>query len=252
MTAKRKTRVHWTDKEMEQVVGEAVKIAFENREYVWAHVAEGQKVLPEERRRFITGKAGINAKIMEAFCQERQEILETGVPFPVNIEEPPVEILVERPREEILKSITTEELIALIAKRLAPVLEAIPSLLQKSEGRLAPSSATPAVERAKAIQPIHSTPVERKRKVLLFGFLPRQEPVIREGATNLNLELVFAKKDSQMKGTTPSCQWVVAMKSSHSATDKLKERSGKFFYVNGTKAAIDALRDIHSFPPGVK
>lgn len=252
MTAKRKPKVYWTEEESERAIGEAVRISLEDKEFIWSFVGKGQKVLPEERRRFITGKAGINAKIMEKFCQARQEILETGVPFPVTIEEPPVEILVERPREEILRSITTEELIALIAKRLAPVLEAIPSLLQKSEGRLAPSTAAPTVERVQVIQSIRSTPVEGKRKVLLFGFLPRQEPVIREKTTNLNLELVFARKDSPMKDTPPSCQWVVAMKSSHSATDKLKERVGKMFYVDGTKKAIEALREIHSFPPGVK
>jgi len=250
MAAKRKSKVYWTDEEMAQVIAEAVKLSLEDKEFTWSFVGKGQKVLPEERRRSIMGKAGINSKIMDAFCQARQDALDTGVPFQVTIEKESVEVLVERPREEILRSVTNEELTGLIAKRLlAPIFDSIPALLQKGREWPSTGEATFAGGETRVVQPPRAS-APRKPKVLLYGFLPGQETDIREKAKGFTLiDLIFAEKDSRMKGTLPSCQWcVMLMKSSHAASGKLKKSLGndRIFPVEGISMAVKALADINS------
>ena len=126
--AKRKSKVIWNDQEIAVVARAAVERSLEDRSFIWSFVAHGQNVLPQNRRRTITGRNGINARIIEEFCRLRQEILEEGVPFQVDVVR---QVMVERPREDILNSITTEELIGLLAKRLAPVIDMLPGLIQK-------------------------------------------------------------------------------------------------------------------------
>lgn len=241
--AKRKSKVIWNDQEIAAVARAAVERSLEDRSFIWSFVSHGQSVLPHNRRRTITGRNGINARIIEEFSRLRQEILEEGVPFQVDVVR---QVMVERPREDILNSITTEELIGLLAKRLAPVIDMLPGLIQKGTQRLA----TPPVPEAQH----HPAPAEevegttRYPKVLLTGFLPGQEKDIRAKAGEFKLNLVFKGKDVEKSAAPSSCQWCVSLrKMSHAMSGRLKKTMGKnIIIVDGITGALKALADINS------
>lgn len=238
----RKKRVIWDDSESAAAVAEAVRISLEDEDFIWAFVAKGQKVLSPERQRNITGRQGINRTVLEEFRRVRREILETGVPFEVTIEK---EVLVERPRKDVLASITTEELVMLVAKKLAPIIDFLPALIEKAGERLVVAS---KAESSGGVPQVLETPTNRNPRVLLYGFLPQQEKDILDRTKEFNLELRFQKKEGRQPEPPPSCQWcVVINKVSHPAWNKLKGHFGKrISLVEGLTQALQTLADINS------
>ena len=244
----RKPRVFWTDEELEAVIAKAVEVALEDKEFIWSFIAKGQQqALPKERQRFIAGRNVINDKITKMFCESRQKVLEAGVPYPVFIQDDPKEVLVERPRAELLDRITTEELIGIIAKRLATIIDLIPNLLQRGKDKGALSEQAAPIS-TRIVQP--SNQVKRLQRVLLIGFLPDQEAHIRNKANSFNLELMFQRKDASKVDPPPSCKWCILLltKISHSTGNKVRDALGRerAFYVNGIDQAVKTLADINS------
>lgn len=242
--SQRKTRVVWTSEEQTQVVEEAVRLSLGDTDYIWSFIADGQKVLPPERQRMIAGRNGINTKIAEEFCTQRQGILERGVPFQVNIEK---QVNIERPRAEILASITTQELIQLVADRMAPIIELLPVFLQK--GIEQPAKRAPAEsKREQSVIPIPVPTGPRKPRVLMVGFLPGQEKIFEEKVKNFNLELKFLDKDASKPKVPPSCQWCISLdKIRHAVSDKLQDSFQKnVFFVKGLDGALKQLADLNS------
>lgn len=233
----------WSEEEQRQVVEEAVRLSLKDTNFIWSFIAQGQAVLPEARRRIITGRNGINDKIIAEFCAVRQEILERGVPFAVNIEKP---VMVERPREEVLQSITTKELIQLVAERMAPLFELIPALLHKRSEPHTPEVRMES-KREESLRPVQSRQ-PRKPRVLMYGFLPGQEKVIAEKAANFNLELKFLDKEVSQLKVPPTCQWCVSLdKIRHAASDKLRKSFKKdVFFVHGVESALKKLAELNS------
>ncbi len=246
----RRTRVVATEEEIAQVAEEAVKLALQDKELIWPFIAKAQKVLPENRRRTITGRNQVNKAMVEEFCRQRQDILDTGVPFPVQITEPPKEVLVERTRPDLLASITSEEFAGLIAQRfLTPLIEMVPQLLQRGkEHTVVSAEKTPQTPNGTATVSHHSPPSAKKQRVLLFGFLRSQENDISEKSRDFNLELMMLDKDIKKVRVPPSCQWcIVFKKTSHAGSESIKTHFGdRMIVVGGVKAALSALADIHS------
>lgn len=243
----RKPRVFWTNEELESVIKEAVQVALQDEEFIWSFISKGQlRVLPKERQRTITGRNAVNDRMARMFCEERQKVLDEGTPYPVVIEEETREVLVERPRAELLESITTEELICIIAKRMAPIIDLIPTLLTKGGDKIMANEFTDSSQ-LKVINKL--LPTKRKVRVLLIGFLPDQEKEIQSKSENFNLELMFQRKDANSAVPPPSCQWcVVFQKVSHSTFNKAKGHFGskKLFFSTGIADTMKKLADINS------
>ncbi len=245
MTGKRKIRVSWTEEEVSKVVESAVKHFFEDKELAWAFIAQGQKVLPVERQRTIAGRAGVGKMVLEKFFQLRQEILERGVPFQVNITN---EVLVEKPVDEVLHEVSTERLTGLLIGRLASLVDVLGKVVTESRDRMVAPPATPhghlAESRPNAV--VQPAPSSRKVRVLLYGFLPGQETELRERASAFSLDLVFQRGRQTTK--PPSVQWCIAInKLSHSASDKLGSKlENRIRLVEGTTGALKELAEINS------
>jgi len=97
-------------------------------------------------------------------------------------------------------------------------------------------------------KPVYQVPRKRKIKILLCEFLPGQEQSIREKThdLDLDLELVFRRKDDREK-TPPSCNWCIIMKKlSHSASARIEKRmdNSHVFYVEGITSTVKILREI--------
>lgn len=243
----RKKKVSWTDEELEQVAREAVKLHLVDTEQAWIYIKQAQKnVLTHDRQRVIVGRANINERLIELFCEVRSEILETGVPFPVQIEGP--EVPVEPSREELLETITTEELLVMAAKRLTPIIGLASKLMQKSLERPV-AVATPPQGNGGQLRSPPTAPTVRKTRVLMYGFIASQERDIREKASGFNLDLIFKKKEGRTDDPPPSCEWcVVINKISHPAWDKMKRKftSERIRLVEGTSEALKVLADINA------
>ncbi|GEM_PF-2905111 len=250
---KRKSRVFWTDEEIHKVAEEALRLYTEDTSNLWSFVAEAQKTLPAHRQRTITGRRGISSELTQRFVEARIEFLESlSHPVEIQIEK---EVRVETPREEILASITTEELLIIVARRLAPVVGAIPKILEKLA--VASSEVLGAVPKPLATEPTTNGSAEKIRessgrtrhpRVLLLEFLPKQEEAVRQKAGEFQLELVFGGKGNREKAP-PSCNWCIMNKKvSHSTLWRTKSEVGNqhVFVVNGVDGALKKLADINA------
>lgn len=270
-TSSRRKKVFWSKEEENRVLEEAMMISLEDQEFIWAFMSKAQKILPENRQRWIAGRNNVKDSLIQRFCQMRAEFLDRGEPVQVVVEttdEPapemsptPAEVpmVPAMAREEMLKSITTEELLKIVAERLAPIISLIPALLQS---RLMPAqvSGQVAEEKKPAETPTVTTPpvpktpppapTVRPPKVLLCEFLPSQETEIRERAKHFNLELAFQPKTHKPRGgITPHCRWCICMdKRSHARSGQLKKefRQDHIVLVGGIEAAVKALADINA------
>lgn len=255
----RKAKVLWTDEEIHLATSEAVKLSLKDSDSIWPFFAEAQKVLPPDRQRWINGKNNISKELVERFCQLRQEILEQGVPFEVQIEGPPTikELQVERPRQEILDTITNAELMELNARRLATFAGNIALFMDVFSKMMVKADVKPlpVAIQEQPPQQIKPTVAEqvvaptRKRRVLLYGFLPGQEKEIRERSKDFNLELMFREHKRQCHNLPYTCSWCLVMnKLNHPSWDKLNKKYGsnRIKLIEGVTAALKELANINS------
>lgn len=242
MPPSKKQKVFWTDEEIEIIARRAVEVSLRDVGNIWMYVAKAQGDLPSNRRRTIIGKAGVTKRLIERFCEFRNEILETGVPVPVPYE---TRIVVQPSRKELLTSITTEELFALLVGRLAPIVDMLPKLLDRSV--VQPTSVAPREVPRQTAET--SETVSRKPRVLIFGFLKKQADEIERRAKSFNLDLMFQNKENRKQDPPPSCHWCVSLRMiSHSASEKITKALGndRFYLVNGIEKAVETLANINS------
>ncbi|MDD4804752.1 MAG: hypothetical protein PHN69_06335 [Candidatus Pacebacteria bacterium] len=247
---KKQQRIYWTEDEIEKVLEEAIKLYFEDRN-IWSHFIKAQGVLPQNRQRNIVSRSCVSKDLIDLFCQKRQEILEQGVPFEVSIEVPvPKEVLVERPREEVLKGISTRELMCLLAERLAPFIDGLPTLVQGIKVTTNISE-TPFKDGSHKTSSSTSTTVHKTR-VFMYGFLASQKNDILEKAAGFNLELIFRKKEGKIFDPPASCNYcLVINKINHPAWNAMKAKfskkgKGRIQLVTGISDALKELADINA------
>jgi len=250
MVHKNKQKVFWSDEEIDRVAQAAVDFSFIDKEFIRQFCTKAQKsVLPPERQRKVLTSTATNEKLEKRFIQLRQKALE---PKPSQEQEEPAvitiekEVVLELPREQVLASITNEEFVCEVARRMAPVLSSlgeISKLVQVlNRERVASAAVQESVIR---VRPDSFTSKPRKVKVLLFGFLPQQEHDIKEKVSGFNLELVTCKKGE----VPPSAGYCVMMrKISHPAWQKIRDGIGndRVYLVEGITEALKKLADINS------
>ncbi len=153
------------------------------------------------------------------------------------------EILVEKPKEELVGEISTEELIIELARRVTPLLAALPQVAEK-----AIKDSLPSNEEKSKVQVPASTPKKRLQKILVLEFLPGQEEIILNKVKELGIEveLVFGGK-GRREDIPRSCNWsIINTKVSHSFLAKMQKQihRERVFMVNGINAAIQKIQEI--------
>jgi hypothetical protein len=240
---KPRTRICWTEQEIEQVAEHAFLLSLENTENLWDLVRRSQEALPKDRQRNITGRNYINEEMLEKFNEIRKRFFEDlALAYSVEIEIER-EILVEKPKEELIGEISTEELIIELARRVTPLLAALPQVAEK-----AIKDSSPSNEEKPKVQVPASTPKKRLQKILVLEFLPGQEEIIlnRVKELGIEVELVFGGK-GRREDIPRSCNWsIINTKVSHSFLAKMQKQihRERVFMVNGINAAIQKIQEI--------
>jgi hypothetical protein len=242
----RKTLVRWNAEDLAVVIPGAIEAWKSDQEQAWRWIAEGQKALPKERQRKVSGVASVSSDLMEAFCAARLEAITIEVPEPVVLDR---EIEIVPPRAELINSLTTDELMGLLAKRAAPLIDLLLPLAKKYLEKPV-TVGVPPPQLSSLRDSVKEQTRSRKTRVLISGFLPGQEQDIEAQANDLklNLELVFQRKDSTEE-PPPSASWCVMFrKNSHAQYRKLKKGVGsdRLRIVEGTTDALKELADINS------
>lgn len=241
-----KKRIYWDEDEINKVAEEALRLYLQDTENLWTYIEEAQLVLPSNRRRTIMGRATVNSGLREKFEELRRNYFEDGLAYPLEISVETVEWK-EKPRSELLASITAEEILALLAKRVAPLLESLTRTPAPAE-KTSHFVSSPSQNEARTEPQIVAEPKKRFPKVLILEFLPGQEEDIRKKATGFNLELIFGGK-GRREHVPPKCNWcIVFRKVSHSTINRTKDQIGNehVFVVDGIGAALKTLADINA------
>lgn len=246
---KAKSRIFWSDVEVEKIIEEALRLYFAE-EKIAGYIADGQKVLPQDRQRTINSQS-VGKKFLGIFKQKRDEAIFKDLPSEIQIEIPvPKEVLVERPLAETLERVTTEELLIVLSKRLAPVIDRFNTVIHKIEkpNEHHDNHAKKPVENNEQVTSLTNS----KTKVLLYGFLEGQKNDIISRSSNFNLDIIFRTKDQGISNPLPSCNYCIVLRMvSHADWNKLKgtfaqKGKGHICYVKGVNDTLKNLAKINS------
>lgn len=228
MQKKRKTRVRWTDEELDRVVQEALLLAFSETKSVWKYLKDAQeRVLPPERRRMITGKGQASERDLRAFFQARDELFVGELPSEIIIRD--IHVL-KMPVEVALREATDEQLLQALQDRLLQKKSPVDGLVEE-------------IAEHPVIQKVPPT------KFLMIGFLKSQVDKVARHVDDLNVEVLH--HDSKKGGKTlPECHHYIYMssKTSHSIYEQVvraaRKRGMRIKYAEGITTANQTIRRI--------
>lgn len=237
----------WTEEEVETVLEKAIELYLTDRDTIWAFISKAQAILPHNRQREINGRANVNSKTIDLFCEKRQEVLTQGIPFEVPIEVLVTkEVQVERPIRDVLKETSTQELLIALAERMGPIIDSLPILIRKDRKNKIESVSA----QTDTGQQIFSTVTpSHKTRVFMYGFLEGQKNDIIEKAKGFNLDLIFRNKDRKIFDPPTSCNYCLVIKKvSHPAWEAMKKKfeKGHIHIVNGIDSALKELANINA------
>lgn len=241
---RQRTRICWTDEEITKVAEHAFLLSLEDEDNLWDLVRRSQEALPENRRRNITGRNYINEEMLVAFNKIREQFfqdLATVYSVEIEIER---EVLVEKSKQQFFDELSTEDLIIELARRVTPLLAALPKVAEKAIEETRPSTQLqPRLNETKAKPQTKKLP-----KILLLEFLPNQEEIIRQkvSESKAQVELVFGGK-SRREDIPRTCNFsIINTKVSHSFLAKMQKQihRDRVFMVNGINAAMQKILEI--------
>lgn len=245
----RRTRICWTEVEMEQVAEAAFLHYLEGDPMsIWELIAEGQTCLPKNRQRSITGKASVHIDVIAKFHQIRKDYFrDLNSLSNIVIETERVETI-GLSTEEMLDRLKTEELMEELIKRMTPLLVSLPHIVERFISSEFIKEKVEEMSHAKVAKTVSAVPEKPKLpKILLLEFLPNQETIIKRKVEDLGyqVELIFGGKDR--REDMPTCNWCILNKKvSHSLSDKLNKQVGKkrVSVVTGIDYTIKRIKEI--------
>lgn len=246
----RKKPIRWVLEDNSKLAKAAFEVWVTNdpgEKILWEIVAmdKVQEVLPPERRRKITGRHTVPAELKEIFQKLVAEFVAERNP-PPEVYEVLKEVIIRPSTQDVLGQASPAEIFVEFAKRMAPKFADLLNPQSQSvpvSTQLAPV-VRPSVPKEEIVQTL------RPPKVVIYGFLDKQVPHIREKAEGFGLELVFISTEGKMKTGRPQANWhilnVTKMSHRHSDAVDKDSPSSRVITVHGVDGAMKALADINA------